>query len=351
MGVPQKLNGIDLRDFHEIYSDALLHLMSVAESPSLYPMLKHCKNKHAMCTQWAMAGNCDENNVYNEHFMDLECCPVCGKSSQKKFLMDCPIDPEDYTAFEEPGDVTKHFERTIQEFSQYNPQVLSRPSYVDGDSEDTAEYKIGPWIITLDGVATDEEMERLIFWGHKLGYERSTDGGENSMDGSWGAVETDDRTSSETFCDGFCEIDPIIKGLMQRIEDVTGIPQAHSDYLQLLHYTKGQFYKTHQDYHSHQVFSSTGARILTFYMYLNDVEAGGGTNFPFLDLTIMPKKGRVAMWANVLDEDPMEEHLLARHQALPVESGEKVRLFCRIFTFSMHIHMEPLTMILISSLL
>jgi prolyl 4-hydroxylase len=54
------------------------------------------------------------------------------------------------------------------------------------------------------------------------------------------------------------------------------------------------------------------------------VESGGGTNFPYLDLTIMPKKGRVAMWANVLDEDPMEEHLLARHQALPVESGEKV---------------------------
>ena len=37
MGVPQKLNGIDLVDFHEIYSDALLHLMSVAESPSTLP--------------------------------------------------------------------------------------------------------------------------------------------------------------------------------------------------------------------------------------------------------------------------------------------------------------------------
>ena len=59
--------------------------------------------------------------------------------------------------------------------------------------------------------------------------------------------------------------------------------------------------------------------------------------FPYLDLTIMPKKGRVAMWANVLDEDPMEEHLLARHQALPVESGEKVGLFCLLFTFSLHI--------------
>jgi len=58
-------------------------------------------------------------------------------------------------------------------------------------------------------------------------------------------------------------------------------------------------------------------------MYLNDVEQGGGTNFPYLDLTVMPKRGRVLMWANVQDEDPDEEHLHARHQALPVISGEK----------------------------
>jgi len=181
LGVPQKLNGADLVEFHEISSDAVLHLMSVAESPELYPMLRHCKNKHPMCTQWAMAGNCKDNGVHNEYMMDTDCCPVCGSAAQLAFLMQCPIDPDDYTAFKGPGSVTKHFERTIKEFPQYNPQVLARPTYLPGDTEETADYKIGPWIITLDGVATDEEMERLISWGKNLGYERSTDGGDESV--------------------------------------------------------------------------------------------------------------------------------------------------------------------------
>lgn len=112
---------------------------------------------------------------------------------------------------------------------------------------------------------------------------------------------------------------------MKKIEDVTGIPEDHSDFLQLLHYTEGQFYRTHQDWHSHQVYSSTGARILTFYIYLNDVEAGGGTNFPYLDLTVEPKRGRVAMWANMFKmKIPMRNTCwLATSQALPVIKGEK----------------------------
>ena len=43
------------------------------------------------------------------------------------------------------------------------------------------------------------------------------------MDGSWGAVLTDDRTSSETFCDGGCEEDPIIHHLTKKVEDMVGI--------------------------------------------------------------------------------------------------------------------------------
>lgn len=317
MGVPQKLNGADLDDFLEVYGDSVLHLLSVASSDELVEMLDHCKNKHPMCTQWAIMGNCFDTGVHNEYFMATNCCPVCSAAAQLRFLQTCPKDENAFTAFERPGDVTRHFERTIEKFPQYNPTVLSRPAYVNGDTRETADYKIGPWIITLDNVATDEEMDRLIHWGHTLGYERSTDGGDSELDGSWEAVETDDRTSSENFCTDGCFVDPVIQKLMERVEDIVGIPQDHSDFLQLLHYNVGEFYRTHQDWHSHQVYSATGARIITFYIYLNDVEAGGGTRFPYLDnLTVMPKRGRVLMWSNVRDDDPAEEHLLARHEAV-----------------------------------
>lgn len=97
-----------------------------------------------------------------------------------------------------------------------------------------------------------------------------------------------------------------------------------------------------------------GMQILTVFLYLNDVEAGGGTNFPALDLvranmvlrrsaifglcqdsqidaicffyptqTIMPKRGRALLWPSVLDEDPDEPDERTEHQALPVERGMK----------------------------
>ena len=66
-----------------------------------------------------------------------------------------------------------------------------------------------------------------------------------------------------------------------------------------------------------------GPRILTAFLYLNDVEAGGGTNFPDLNLTVMPKKGRLLLWPSVIDSDPSKKDFTTRHQALNVDAGEK----------------------------
>ena len=66
-----------------------------------------------------------------------------------------------------------------------------------------------------------------------------------------------------------------------------------------------------------------GVRILTVYLYLNEVEEGGGTNFDVLGLTVMPKRGRVLIWPSVLNEDPWKEDHRTSHQALPVEKGIK----------------------------
>jgi prolyl 4-hydroxylase len=59
------------------------------------------------------------------------------------------------------------------------------------------------------------------------------------------------------------------------------------------------------------------------YLYLNDVDAGGGTNFDTLDLTVLPKRGRALLWPSVLDSAPNDTDGRTSHQALPVEAGVK----------------------------
>jgi prolyl 4-hydroxylase len=66
-----------------------------------------------------------------------------------------------------------------------------------------------------------------------------------------------------------------------------------------------------------------GVRILTVYLYLNDVEAGGGTNFNKLDITVMPKRGRALLWPSVKNDKPDKKDGRTMHQALPVEAGIK----------------------------
>jgi prolyl 4-hydroxylase len=102
-----------------------------------------------------------------------------------------------------------------------------------------------------------------------------------------------------------------------------GIPANNSEDLQLLRYEKGQFYRTHHDYIPHQVDRQCGPRILTFFLYLSDVEAGGGTNFPNLGITVMPKRGRALLWPSVLNSNPLKKDGRFMHQALDVEDGVK----------------------------
>ena len=58
-------------------------------------------------------------------------------------------------------------------------------------------------------------------------------------------------------------------------------------------------------------------------MYLSDVEAGGGTDFPDLGITVNPKRGSALLWPSVYNADPFSIDVRTRHQALPVEAGTK----------------------------
>jgi len=76
-------------------------------------------------------------------------------------------------------------------------------------------------------------------------------------------------------------------------------------------------------HHQYQVDRPTGVRILTFYLYLSDVEEGGETQFPRLGLSVKPKLGRAVLWPSVFNDDPNVKDTRSDHAALPVTRGVK----------------------------
>ena len=72
--------------------------------------------------------------------------------------------------------------------------------------------------------------------------------------------------------------------------------------------------QNHHDYIEHHIKNQQGVRILTSYLYLNDVEAGGGTRFTDLNITVMPKRGRALFWPSVLNDSPHEKDRRTNHQ-------------------------------------
>ena len=203
------------------------------------------------------------------------------------------------------------------------PRSVAQPTMF----KNRGDLEQAPWVITFDQFLTDEECEHLIQLGYKNGYKRSEDVGELQFDGSYDGVKSHSRTSENAWCSlkNGCRSDPVVVGIMNRMSTVLGIPLENLENLQMLKYEEGQFYGQHHNYNPEQRNRQCGPRILTFFLYLNDVEEGGGTRFPELNppLTISPKRGRALLWPSVLNSNPMNSDLRMDHEALPVITGTK----------------------------
>lgn len=69
--------------------------------------------------------------------------------------------------------------------------------------------------------------------------------------------------------------------------------------------------------------SLSGHRILTFFLYLSDVEEGGETKFNKLGLKVKPKRGRALIWPSVKNDNPSNWDPRTYHEAMPVIKGKK----------------------------
>eukprot|EP00514_Thraustochytrium_sp_LLF1b_P010881 CAMPEP_0184548424 /NCGR_PEP_ID=MMETSP0199_2-20130426/6197_1 /TAXON_ID=1112570 /ORGANISM="Thraustochytrium sp., Strain LLF1b" /LENGTH=520 /DNA_ID=CAMNT_0026943037 /DNA_START=79 /DNA_END=1641 /DNA_ORIENTATION=- len=261
------------------------------------------------CPRFASLGECE----INPGWMIVNCprsCNACELLDPKKRCNRAFLNISEEHVWK-PGDLNAMFERAIQ-LEEFRPQVLSRPPE-------------GPWIVVFNDFVKDDEIEALRGWGEKLGYQRSTDTGEANERGETVKVVSEGRTSSNAWCTHDCESDPLVQRVSARTEFVTMIPQENYESLQLLEYEIGQYYRTHHDMSAEAIRQACGSRILTFFLYLSDVEEGGETHFPDVKggLKVPPRKGSAVLWPSVLDSDPYKRDIRTMHAALPVEQGLK----------------------------
>lgn len=297
-----------------------------------------CKNMEEDCCFWAATGDeCETNRDY----MQKNCAPACQLCHLLDVRLRCPTLPGNEPIMK-PGDLNTLFENIVDnadgkgEYVKYNPKALSRPKMKRDGTPAGDDVIDGPWIVVFENFISDEEADALIAAGAKKGYERSSDVGEELPDGSHEDEVNDGRTSENAWCDeGICEGNPVIRPVIERIAEVTGTHRDNHEDLQLLRYEPGQFYNQHHDYIEYQQALPCGVRMLTLFLYLNDVEEGGGTSFPLVNdgkgIVVQPKKGNALLWPSVLDEDPEKKDGRSDHEALPVLKGVKYGKFVDVW--------------------
>ena len=139
-----------------------------------------CQNNDNMCTYWALQGICSEVDV------KLKCGPSCESCMYLDDNVRCGGTLDQLPNALSAGSLDKMFKRIVRD---YDVQILSQPT----PEEDK------PWIVAIDNFVTDEEINLILEYGHKTGYEQS---GE-VFDGNHAAPRTTERRTSETSWCGY----------------------------------------------------------------------------------------------------------------------------------------------------
>lgn len=167
-----------------------------------------------------------------------------------------------------------------------------------------------PLIVILGNVLSNEECDELV--------RLSKDKMKRSKIGTT-REENELRTSSSMFLEE--SENEIIARVEKRVSSIMNIPVEHGEGLQILRYTPGQEYKAHHDFFSSTSKVASNNRISTLVMYLNDVEQGGETFFPQLNLSVTPKKGMAVYFEYFYNDQNLND--LTLHGGAPVITGEK----------------------------
>ena len=125
----------------------------------------------------------------------------------------------------------------------------------------------------------------------------------------------------------FTRSDHFYQYIDSKIAILMDIPNTYAEDTQVQYYQINNQFKPHTDYFDPSLKEWTvygahrGQRTWTVTIYLNEVQEGGETYFPHLDISIKPKTGKALVWNNLSGDGQVNPETL--HQGLPVIRGEK----------------------------
>tara|TARA_E500000331_G_scaffold347936_1_gene388790 strand:- start:307 stop:2703 length:2397 start_codon:yes stop_codon:yes gene_type:complete len=123
--------------------------------------------------------------------------------------------------------------------------------------------------------------------------------------------------------------DEITGRVANRIADLIGMPVENAESYQVVYYNTTQKYDQHYDaYHKNDTDKSKrclrqgGQRVITALCYLNDVEEGGHTAFPNINLKVQPEKRKLVIFHNCYP-GTTNVHINSLHAGTAPTKGEK----------------------------
>lgn len=127
-----------------------------------------------------------------------------------------------------------------------------------------------------------------------------------------------------------CDLDhdlPVVARLDEMLSHLSGIDRRFGERIQGQRYAVGQEFKQHTDYFDpggldyDRYCAVAGQRTWTFMIYLNDVNAGGGTRFKVIGKTFQPERGKLLCWNNRKADKAVNPATL--HHGMKVRQGTK----------------------------
>ena len=137
------------------------------------------------------------------------------------------------------------------------------------------------------------------------------------------SVVMESRTSSTS---NLYDEDLIVKKINKRISKELQMPLENGETMQGQLYEVGQEFRHHNDYFIGDGYTnhclSSGQRVYTCMIYLNDVEEGGETDFSQIGRSFKPTKGMAVVWKN--SNGIGTENPASLHAGTPVIKGKKI---------------------------